>query len=35
MNKSYEQFIQPVFIINTILRALESGRKEKVPMIEL
>ncbi len=35
MKKSYENFIQPVFIINTILRALQSGQREVIPEIVL
>ena len=31
MRKSYEQLAAPVFIMNTVLRAVESGKEEKVP----
>ena len=30
MKKSYESFIRPVFIMNAIMRSMESGQKEKV-----
>lgn len=35
MKKSYESFITPVFIMNTILRSLESGKWEKLPKIKI
>ena len=35
MKKSYESFITPVFLMNTILRSLESGRWEPVPEIRI
>lgn len=31
MRKSYEQLAAPVFIMNTVLRAVESGKEEKIP----
>lgn len=33
MKKSYEDFIAPVFVINTIIRSMESGNWETVPQI--
>ena len=35
MQKSYESFITPVFLMNTVLRAVESGRPEPVPEIRI
>lgn len=35
MKKSYENFITPVFLMNTILRSLESGKWEPVPEIKI
>lgn len=35
MKKSYEEFIAPVFVINTVLRSMESGEWESVPEIKL
>ncbi len=35
MKKSYESFILPVFIMNTILRSAESGKWENIPEIIL
>jgi hypothetical protein len=35
MKKSYESFAAPVFVINAIMRALESGAWEDVRPIEL
>ena len=35
MKKSYEEFIAPVFVINTVLRSMESGEWETVPEIKL
>ena len=35
MKKSYESFITPVFVINAILRSLESGKWEKINPITI
>lgn len=35
MKKSYEEFISPVFVINTIIRSMNSGVWENVPEIKL
>ena len=35
MEKSYEDFILPVFVMNAILRSYESGKKEEINKIEL
>ena len=35
MKKSYEEFIAPVFVINTIIRSMNSGAWESVPEIIL
>jgi hypothetical protein len=35
MEKSYESFIYPVFVMNAIVRALESGKAEKLNEIKI
>ena len=35
MEKSYESFVYPVFVMNAIVRALESGKAEKLNEIKI
>ena len=32
---TYEEFISPVFIMNAIMRSLESGKAEELPQIKV
>lgn len=35
MKKSYEDFISPVFVMNALLRSIESGKREEIHKIEI
>jgi predicted dehydrogenase len=35
MKKSYEDFISPVFVMNALLRSIESGKHEEIHKIEI
>ena len=35
MKKSYEEFITPVFIMNALIRSMESGKREEINLIKI
>jgi hypothetical protein len=35
MEKSYEDFISPVFVMNALLHSIESGKREEIYKIEI